>query len=45
MAKQPHLSDMDFSLFCYLTASFHSIRDMDEMILDIFSKIKSILNS
>ena len=44
MAEQFHLSDKEFSLFCEVTASFHTIRDMDEMILDIFSKIKSILN-
>jgi Nif-specific regulatory protein len=44
MAEQLHLSDKEFSLFCEVTASFHTIRDMDEMILDIFSKIKSILN-
>ncbi len=44
MAEQFHLSDKEFSLFCEVTTSFHTIRDMDEMILDIFSKIKSILN-
>ena len=44
MAEQFHLSDKEFSLFCEVTASFHTIRDMDEMILDIFSKIIPILN-
>jgi len=44
MAEQLRLSDKELSLFCEITTSFHTIRDMDALILDIFCKIKSILN-
>jgi len=44
MAEQLQLSDTELSLFCEITTSFHTIRDMDALILDIFSKIKSLLN-
>lgn len=44
MVDQLHLSNAEFSLLCEVTSSLHTIRDMDEMILDIFSKIKPILN-
>jgi len=44
MAEQLQLSDKELSLFCEITTSFHTIRDMDALILDIFSKIKSILD-
>lgn len=44
MAEPLHLLNKEFSLLCEVTSSLHTIRDMDEMILDIFSKIKPILN-
>ena len=44
MVEQLHLSDNELSLLSEVTASLNTIRDMDEMILDIFSKIKTILS-
>ncbi len=42
MEEQLQLSEREFSLFCEVTTSFHTIRDMDEMLSAIFQKIKSI---
>jgi Nif-specific regulatory protein len=44
MVEQLHLSDNELSLLSEVTASLNTIRDMDEMILDIFGKIRAILN-
>jgi Nif-specific regulatory protein len=44
MAEQMHLSENEFSLFCDVAASFHTIRDMDEMLRAIFRKITSIFD-
>jgi Nif-specific regulatory protein len=37
------LSAKEFSLFCEVITSFHTIRDMDDMLLDIFQKIRSVI--
>lgn len=44
MEEQLQFSEKEFSLFCEVTTSFHTIRDMDEMLLAIIQRIKSILN-
>jgi Nif-specific regulatory protein len=44
MPAEPHLSANEFSLFCEVTTSLQTIRDMDEMLLTIFQKIKSIFD-
>jgi Nif-specific regulatory protein len=44
MNKQLLLSEHEFSLFCDVTTSFHTIRDMDEMLEAIFQKITSIFD-
>ncbi len=38
------LSEKEFSLFCEVITSFHTIRDTEEMFLVIFEKIRSIFN-
>lgn len=38
------LTDKDFSLFCEVITSFHSIRDMDEMLIAVFNKIRSFID-
>lgn len=44
MDEQLHLSEKEFSLFCDVATSFHTIRDMDEMLRAIFRKITSIFD-
>ena len=44
MDEQLHLSEKEFSLFCDVATSFHTIRDMDEMLRTIFRKITSIFD-
>ncbi len=44
MDEQLHLSEKEFSLFCDVAASFHTIRDMDEMLRAIFRKITAIFD-
>jgi len=44
MDEQLHLSGKEFSLFCDVTTSFHTIRDMDQMLRAIFRKITSIFD-
>lgn len=38
------LSEKEFSLFCEVITSFHTIHDTEEMFLVIFQKIKSVFN-
>ena len=38
------LSEKEFSLFCEVITSFHTIRDIEEMFLVIFQRIRSIFN-
>ncbi len=38
------LSEKEFSLFCEVITSFHTIRNMDEMLVAIFRKISSVIN-
>lgn len=38
------LSEKEFSLFCEIIASFHTIRDMDEMLVTIFQKISCAID-
>ncbi len=44
MVEQLHLSDNELALLSDVTASLYTIRDMDQMILDIFARIKAILS-
>jgi hypothetical protein len=44
MAEELYLSEKDFSLLGEVIASFHTIRDMDEMLMAIFQNIKSIFD-
>lgn len=44
MVEQLHLTENEFTLFCDVATSFHTIRDMDEMLRAIFNKISSIFN-
>ena len=44
MNEQLQLSEHEFSLFCDVATSFHTIRDMDEMLMTIFQKVKSIFD-
>jgi len=44
MPREFHLSEKEFSLFCQIITSFHTIHDMEEMFLVIFQKIKSVFN-
>lgn len=37
------LSEKEFSLFCEAIASFHTIRDMDDMLVAIFRKIRYVI--
>ena len=43
MEKELHLSENEFSLFCEVITSFHTIMDMDEMIVAILHRIQSIV--
>lgn len=38
------LSEKEFSLFCEVITSFHTIRNMDEMLVAIFQKISSFID-
>ena len=38
------LSEKEFSLFCEVITSFHTIRNMDEMLVSIFRKIGSVID-
>lgn len=38
------LSEKEISLFCEVITSFHTIRDMDEMLVAIFDKIRSFID-
>ncbi len=38
------LSGKEFSLFCEIITSFHTIRNMDEMLVSIFRKISSVID-
>jgi Nif-specific regulatory protein len=38
------LSEKEFSLFCEVITSFHTIRNMDEMLVSIFCKISSVID-
>ena len=42
MAEQLHLTERELSLFYEVSTSLHTIQDMDEMLLTIFQKIKSL---
>ncbi len=42
MAEERYLSENEFSLFCEVVASFHTILDMDEMLVTILHKIQTI---
>ncbi len=44
MVDELHLSEKDFSLFSEVIASFHTIGDMDEMLVTILAKIKTIFD-
>ena len=44
MAEELYLSEKEFSLFGEVIASFHTIRDMDEMLMAISQNIKSIFD-
>lgn len=39
------LSEKEFSLFCEVITSFHTIRNMDDMLVAIFRKISSVINT
>ncbi|MGB3212725.1 MAG: sigma 54-interacting transcriptional regulator [Desulforhopalus sp.] len=38
------LSEKEFSLFCEVITSFHTIRDMDEMLVAIFQRISTVID-
>lgn len=38
------LSEKEFSLFCEVLTSFHTIRDMDEMLIAIFQRISTVID-
>jgi len=38
------LSEKEFSLFSEVITSFHTIRDMDDMLNAVFQKIRSVIN-
>jgi Nif-specific regulatory protein len=38
------LSEKEFSLFSEVITSFHTIRDMDDMLAAVFQKIRSVIN-
>jgi Nif-specific regulatory protein len=38
------LSEKEFSLFCEVITSFHTIRNMDEMLVTIFQKLSSVID-
>ena len=44
MDKGFSLSEKKFALFCEVITSFHTIRDMDEMLVAIFQKISSVID-
>lgn len=44
MAEELYLTEKDLSLFGEVIASFHTIRDLDEMLATIFLKIRSIFD-
>jgi hypothetical protein len=43
MDKGYSLSEREFSLFCEVITSFHTIRDMDDMLVAIFQKQPSVI--
>ncbi len=44
MDKGFPLSEEEFSLLCEIITSFHTMRNMDEMLVAIFQKISSVIN-
>ena len=44
MENQDYLSEKEFSLFCEVITSFHTITDMEEMILAILQRVQSIID-
>lgn len=44
MAEELYLSEKDFSLFSEVIASFHSVSDLDEMLITILQKITTIFD-
>ena len=38
------LSEKEFALFCEVITSFHTIRDMDEMLVTIFQKVSTVID-
>ncbi len=38
------LSEKELSLFCEVISSFHTIRDMDDMLIAIFQKIRMVID-
>lgn len=44
MENDRYLSENEFSLFCEVITSFHTITDMEEMIIAILQRVKSIMD-
>ena len=38
------LSEKEFAMFCEVITSFHTIRDMDEMLVTIFQKVSTVID-
>lgn len=44
MKENFSFSEKEFTLFCEVITSFHTIRDMDEMLIAVFQKIRTFID-